>query len=421
MTALALPLPQRYYDALDEGDREITQATGVLVVRGDSDIEHMPPIAWLADAIIPREGLCAIYGAPGSGKSFVAIDLAFAVTTGAAWLGRAVIVGGALYVAAEGLGGLGQRVRAWKEARGFSGREVGVGFVTHGVDLLADGAAERIVAAASSPFVRNPCQLIVIDTLAQSMIGDENDTRDMSKLIATATKARNLSGATVLLVHHTKKDSDLERGSSALRGGVDTLILCEESDDGRQLVCQKQKDAEAFAPIPFYLSAGHGSCVVASTGGDSPAGPTGPGTKLTPQRVKALSTLREAFTDRGATSGEWMRASNIAERTFYRVRTWLVGEGYVTESGKAAGARYHLTESGRFAATATPFGSSASGPATLVAGASPPLKRGGQAGSPDGGSRNGSESGRKVNDLDDLQYADLIAQTDERLGMRSED
>jgi hypothetical protein len=418
VTTLALPLPQRYYDALDEGDREVTAATGALVVRGDSDIEHMPPIAWLADSVIPREGLCAIYGAPGSGKSFVAIDLAFAVTTGVAWLGRSVLVGGALYIAAEGLGGLGQRVRAWKESRDYSGREVGVGFVTHGVNLLEPGAAERIATASGSPFVRTPCHLIVIDTLAQSMVGDENDTGDMSKLIATATQVRNLTGATVLLVHHTRKDSDLERGSSALRGGVDTLILCEESDDGRQLVCQKQKDAETFHPIPFFLMAGHGSCVVASTGGESPAGPTGPGPKVSPQRARALRAFAESFTARGATATEWLKVSNIAERTFYRVRTWLVAEGYVTENSSG---RYTLTSSGRYVAATT--ATSIEVPATPSVDGPPPLFRGGgQTGSESGGSRNGSKSGRMsgrtVNEPDDLQYADLLAQADERLGMR---
>jgi hypothetical protein len=254
----------------------------------------------------------------------------------------------------------------------------------------------------------------VIDTLARSMIGDENDTGDMSRLIATVDRVRELTNATVLLVHHTRKDSDLERGSSALRGGVDTLIYCEEGDEGRQLVCQKQKDAEAFVPIPFTLVAGFGSCVVTSTGGDGPAGLTEPGGRLTSRRLIALRSLSEAFTSKGATRSEWMRATNLPERTFYHASTWLVREGYAAENGS----RYTMTPSGK-GAVATHSAQSGSANSAI----SPQLSAQMLTGTPlKGGSRlqqNGSSA--KSPATEEGLWSDLLAEADERLGIQEEE
>ncbi len=425
----AMPLPADYYEMLEQADAletpERAPSTSALVVRDDTQIEHLPPVTWLADQVIPQGALAALYGPPGSGKSFVALDLALSIAGGVQWLGRNIAAGGALYLAAEGLGGLGQRVRAWKEARGLGGQTLGVGFVTSAVNLLEPSAAVRIAnVVETSSAVASPVQLIVIDTLARSMIGDENDTGDMSRLIATIDRVRATTNATVLLVHHTRKDSELERGSSALRGGVDTLIFCQEGDDGRQLVCQKQKDAEAFAAIPFSLVAGHGSCVVASTGVGSSAGPTGPGAGLTPQRLKALRVLAEHFTARGATATEWLKASDIAERTFYRVRTWLVSEGYAAETGT----RYTVTPSGRGAVAANDSSRTATTAnqlPNLLPRPSAEFSLENSAGWQSRGQKkpNGSTNGSKppLTLLDEAEWAELQSEVDERIGMQEDE
>ncbi len=417
---------ERELQRRDVGDLSagLDAAAGGLGVRSDADIEQLSAITWLADQIVPQGALAALYGPPGSGKSFVALDLALTVAAGltwqVSWMGRAVMGGGALYLAAEGLGGLGQRVRSWKAARGLVGQQLGVGFVTTAVDLLDASTATRIERAVAH--VPAPLQLVVIDTLARSMVGDENDTGDMSRLIATVDRVRTMTSASVLLVHHTRKDSELERGSTALRGGVDTLIFCQEGDDGRQLVCQKQKDAEAFAPMPFSLVAGHGSCVVAFTGVGSSAGPTGPGDTLTPPRLKAIRSLADGFTARGATASEWLKASDIAERTFYRVRTWLVSNGYAAENGS----RYTITPSGRFAAvskhptatTATQLPKPLPPPISLFSSE----KSEGVAMPVGGGSSNGSNYGSNsvAVELDESEWGELLNDADEHSGEESE-
>lgn len=423
------PLPPGYYEALARAEEVngsgaasgILPATTGYHVRLDDEIESLPPTAWLAAGILPEAALAVLYGPPGAGKSFVALDLALSVASGSEWLGRAIRPTGALYLAAEGTGGLGQRLRVWKTARGFSGKRVGVAFITSAIDLLDNASAPRLIATAHG--LDRPPGLIIIDTLARSMVGDENNTGDMSRLIATVDRVREATSATILLVHHTKKEGELERGSSALRGGVDTLIYCSDGDEGRQLVCMKQKDGEKFEPIPFRLIAGAGSCFVSANSGPT-AAPMTVEDQMTPVRLKALRTLSESFTTRGATTTEWLKATDLAERTFYRVRTWLVKEGYVIEFR----ARYTISPSGRedlkraIKVTATTTATEL--PSQVALPFAAPLK--GAAGGHSGGftattatEKSGSNRGSKVAG-DELGWDDLQAEIDERLGQRDD-
>jgi len=418
-------LPSEYLQALAAEDLDINgrSSSDDLPVLDDSEIEHLPPVAWLADQLIPKAAITALYGAPGSGKSFLAIDFALSLAIGAPWLGRPVETCSTLYIAAEGRAGLGARVRAWKAAGGFSGQTLGVQFVTKPVNLLQPADVGRVLRAARTLEERwnRAVGLIVVDTLAQCMIGgDENEAQDMSRVMAAAQLLREETGATILFQHHTKKDSDEERGSTALRGAVDTLMLVEETDEGRQLVCRKQKDAEGFSSMAFRLVAGHGSCIVqGASSGEGSSEQAGPDA-LTPKRVQALRALRDSFTDRGATATEWLKASGLSDRTFYRVRTWATRNGYATESARG---RITLSPSGRYATTAKPL------PPLL-----PKPSAGGEesydspqqrvSGSGANGSRNGSKNGsngnRNVHDSDE-EYADLLAELDERSGMREEE
>jgi hypothetical protein len=401
-----------YAEAIDAADPVDKVDRSALVVRNDLEIENMPPIAWLADHVIPRGSLSVLYGAPGSGKSFVALDLAFSIAAGVQWLGRTALAGGALYVAAEGLGGLGQRVAAWKHARGFAGQQLGVGFVTNAVDMLEVANSARIIQATEH--VRSPVRLVVIDTLARSMVGDENDTRDMGKFVAAADRIREATGAAVLVLHHTRKDSDVERGNTQLRGAVDTLILCAEEDDGRQLVCQKQKDAEAFEPMSFRLAGGHGSCVVEGLSVSTMAAPPDVVSDLTPKRLKVLEALAKGFTGTGASATDWQEAADISRRTFFRVRTWLVSHGFVQEKGH----RYSVTLSGKSAVSAKGANSVPNASANM--GRTPP--KGGSAlalGTSDTGTPNGTNP--DLFEPTDREYADsLAAEIDERLGMQGD-
>jgi hypothetical protein len=87
--------------------------------------------------------------------------------------------------------------------------------------------------------------LIVFDTLSRMLSGmDENSAKDASLAVKRIEEIKRHFNCVVLVVHHTGKDGKTERGSSAFRGGFDTLIKCERDDDIVTLHCVKQKDAQ---------------------------------------------------------------------------------------------------------------------------------------------------------------------------------
>jgi RecA-family ATPase len=81
------------------------------------ELMHQPPLRWVVENHIPAGGLAVLYGAPGGGKSFVALDLALSIAAGVPWLKvEPVMQGAVVYIAAEGSAGLAMRLAAWKAA-----------------------------------------------------------------------------------------------------------------------------------------------------------------------------------------------------------------------------------------------------------------------------------------------------------------
>src|SRR5690242_10778274 len=78
----------------------------------------------------------------------------------------------------------------------------------------------------------------------------------MGKAIKVCDELRARTGCAVMVVHHTRKDGSVERGSTVLRGAADTLLMLKEESRGiLTLSCEKQKDADAFEPISLVRRA----------------------------------------------------------------------------------------------------------------------------------------------------------------------
>lgn len=221
------------------------------------ELEALPPPRWLIPGVLTEGSLAAVYGAPESGKSFLAVDMSMAVSGGLEWHGRAVEQGGVLYIAAEGAPGLGKRMRAWKINRSAQDHPFNFHLMRDEINLAAekDGSVRAFVRTVVDEL--GPLKLIVIDTLNQTAAGaDENSARDMSRYIASMKRLRDETGAAVVVVHHSGKDvSKGMRGSTALLGAMDTTVEVERDKDGHSIrvAVQKQKDAERGTPMRFSL------------------------------------------------------------------------------------------------------------------------------------------------------------------------
>jgi RecA-family ATPase len=208
-----------------------------------ADLAALPEPTWLIDGILPSHGFCVLYGEPGSGKTFVALSIALSVAADHCWCGKRTLGGTVLYVAAEGIYGLKLRVEAYQKKHDL--RAENIRYLGAALNLLNDDVGTFLATLQTAGLGPD---LIVLDTLARLMVGaDENTAKDMGLAIAGIDRLRKETSAAVLAIHHTTKNRQTERGSSALRGAADVMIECKRPDQGDvHFECAKMKDAEPF-------------------------------------------------------------------------------------------------------------------------------------------------------------------------------
>jgi hypothetical protein len=84
-----------------------------------AEILAMSSEEFLIQHLVQRQGFGVLYGASGSLKSFVALDMSVAIALGRPWAGRDVKQGAAFYIAAEGASGLNKRVAGIMQSPGM--------------------------------------------------------------------------------------------------------------------------------------------------------------------------------------------------------------------------------------------------------------------------------------------------------------
>ena len=216
-----------------------------------ADLCKAEPMRWLVRGVLPVEGLAALYGASGSGKSFLILDMGCAVAGGYEWFDRRVKQAPVTYICLEGEAGMGKRVNAWHVHHNKPVPDT-LRFITQPFDLLSDDVqelAKAIIAAGGAG------GLVILDTLNRAAPGaDENSSVDMGNLIAAAKLLQTLVGGLVLLVHHTGKDATKGlRGHSSLYAALDGAIEVIKSETRRAWSVAKSKDDVTGDAHPFKL------------------------------------------------------------------------------------------------------------------------------------------------------------------------
>lgn len=206
-----------------------------------SEFAQRKPQRWIIKGVLPAAGLCVMYGDSGSGKTFLALDLVGAVARGAEWRGKRVRRGRVAYVVAEGVGGFRDRLDAYASHHGIELSTFALGVIADSPNLLEKADVKDLLLALAT---FGKADIIVVDTLAQSMPGgNENAGEDMGRVLAHCKAIHRATGALVVLIHHSGKDAARgARGWSGLRGAADVQIEVVRSGDDRAAVIDKQKD-----------------------------------------------------------------------------------------------------------------------------------------------------------------------------------
>lgn len=212
-----------------------------------------PPPAWIVKGVIPKAELVVLFGESGSGKSFVALDIAAAIARGLDWRGHRTRPGRVVYIAAEGAGGFRNRMVAYCIHNGLEVTALDdIGVIHAAPNFLQKADAVDVAKAIKAS---GPTDIVVVDTFAQVTPGaNENAAEDMGKALAHCRGIHRATGAVVLLVHHSGKDSSKgARGWSGIRGAADAQIEVVRTPGGRMLRLDKMKDGEDGREYGFDL------------------------------------------------------------------------------------------------------------------------------------------------------------------------
>jgi hypothetical protein len=211
-----------------------------------AELVDRPPQPYLIKGLLNLNSESWLIGAPGSRKSFVALDMAGHVAQGLPWQGLKVRQGPVVLIVAEGAGGIGGRMKAWELEHGPMGDQV--------YSLLRpvqSGNAQAWAVLVEACRRLKPA-LVVLDTQARITVGlEENNATDMGIFINAMSALREATGACVLAIHHTGRSGGDARGSSALDGAQDSelkVVAASEPLRG-ELRVEKQKDLVEREPV----------------------------------------------------------------------------------------------------------------------------------------------------------------------------
>jgi hypothetical protein len=293
---------------------------------------------YLAKNLLLEAQVSLLVGPPNIGKSSVVAALAASISAGRALGQIAVKRAAVLYVAAEDPNGIAER------GYGF--------FLNHAADIshfeihgspvdLTDEAEMKRFAGEAAIFARQRMaerMLIVFDTLNLCIgDGDENSSRDMSRVIGHAQRLARMTRAHVMIVHHTSlADNGRPRGSSAMHGNIDTMLVLRkvdgQGDSSFVLLSQeKQRSVPKGKPILFEI----GSFFIGVD--DEGERITVPIARPAEMTSSLLAKVNEAAKPGGEGEGRIKEVSRVLlalrakdPDTFHEARTLcgMVGEGF---------------------------------------------------------------------------------------------
>lgn len=214
---------------------------------------------WLVRKTIPAAAAGVMFGAPGTGKTFLAIDLAASVATGALFNKNRTKQGPVVYVAGEGHSAIATRFKAWFTSRNITTGKDQIHVSRTAVSLINPEPFAALVAEIDE-LTTKPA-LVVIDTLFRATAGaDVNDAQAMTQFWTAVDMIKTRYDCTVLVVHHTgRQEQGRSFGSIVLLANADFEISLTRDATTKIASVEntKQKDGEPFPSIQYRLKQVH--------------------------------------------------------------------------------------------------------------------------------------------------------------------
>lgn len=317
-------------------------------------LDGWPPVSWLISGYLAVGEFTVVYGKGDTYKSFVALDWA-------CWLanqGHSVV-----YIVAEGASGIRARIAAWMKHHDVD-ELPDLFLMPTNVNLHEADAVETWLDAMREQLGERQPVLVVVDTLARNFVGgSESDPKDMGLFVEGVERIRRELETAVVVLHHTTKEGNTERGTESLRNASFAMFKFHRLNQSMtvRVTCDRMKDAEppgavTIRPTKVELPelTEEGKELVTSlvarwqySGRAEGSDEAETEAEISASQRRLLRELGEPkYEPKGAAPGEVCKTLKISSAAFKRTVRSLVESGLVRSEGSTRDRRYFPTEKG---------------------------------------------------------------------------
>jgi hypothetical protein len=218
-------------------------------------------IEWIVDRLIPKDSITLLFGKGGIGKTWLSMDMARSIASGTPFLGLGTVKTPVIFVDFENpLAVLNIRTQKLGEADGvFFWRANNDRVKAPKLDKKEYELYKQLPEGA----------ILIFDTLRASQDRDENKSDEMGLIMGRLKELRDM-GFTIILLHHTAKNSDkAAKGSTAIVDLADHILgltLVRKKRDGQEIIVDDEdndgdlvyrfgvREKTRFEPYQIYLT-----------------------------------------------------------------------------------------------------------------------------------------------------------------------
>lgn len=230
------------------------------VVRAADITDAEARMQWLVASLWARAGVGILGGAPKCCKSWLALEMAIAVASGAPCLGVFDVgdIGPALlYMAEDAAPVVKARLAGVCRHRGLDLASLPIHLITASalrLDRAHDQVRLRDTVARYAP------RLLVLDPFVRLHRIDENDAGQVSALLGYLRELQRALDVAVVVVHHARKNGTAGQPGQSLRGSGDFFawadsLLYIRRHRGQLVLTVEHRGAPAPEPIALALAA----------------------------------------------------------------------------------------------------------------------------------------------------------------------
>lgn len=257
-----MPGDDRFGSAHNPFIEDTPQRTSRFFPASDLSGKPVPLRNWLVPDLVPSRVVTSLYGDGGTGKSLLALQLAYAVATEGRWLGRGVSGGRVLFISAEDdEDELHRRLDAIVQAengrledldrltlRSLAGEDALLALLDRNTGKLI---ASALYAEIDKRVTDDAPALLVLDTLADLFPGNENDRAQVTQFVGLLIGLAVRHDCAVLMLAHPSRSGLAsgggDGGSTAWNGKVRSRLYLERvvqdgyeaNPDARMLTTKK--------------------------------------------------------------------------------------------------------------------------------------------------------------------------------------